>query len=71
MFACAMYPTSDWFLETVNKEITTQLMRLNTHPSVISYITNNENEGALRDNWSGLLIFNFAKIWIVYANLKM
>ncbi|KAF2359739.1 Glycoside hydrolase superfamily [Trinorchestia longiramus] len=53
MFACSMYPTSDWFLQTVREEVATQAKRLNLHPSVLLYISNNENEGALRGNWYG------------------
>ncbi|XP_018022051.1 beta-mannosidase [Hyalella azteca] len=53
MFACSMYPTSDWFLQTVTEEVNSQAKRLNLHPSVLFYNANNENEGALRDNWYG------------------
>ncbi|XP_071481177.1 beta-mannosidase-like [Diadema antillarum] len=53
MFACAMYPTDEDFLQSVREEVTYQVRRLNNHPSVIAWSANNENEGALRQNWYG------------------
>ncbi|XP_029683951.1 beta-mannosidase [Takifugu rubripes] len=51
MFACAMYPTEGDFLETVREEIIQQVRRLKSHPSVIVWSGNNENEAALATNW--------------------
>lgn len=93
MFACAMYPTEDDFIETVREEIVQQVKgafmvlfthrfcldstsadasqscdkdvgpvgvciffidqvhRLKSHPSIIIWSGNNENEAALATNW--------------------
>ncbi|KAF6019508.1 manba [Bugula neritina] len=51
MFACAMYPTDQNFLENIRSEITHQVHRLKHHPSLALWAGNNENEAALRDNW--------------------
>lgn len=78
MFACAMYPTDDDFLQTVQEEVvqqvslnpglfcclfvhifllicliflTRQVQRLKSHPSVIIWSGNNENEAALATDW--------------------
>ncbi|GAB1288145.1 Beta-mannosidase [Apodemus speciosus] len=51
MFASALYPTKQGFLESVRKEVTYQVRRLKSHPSIIIWSGNNENEVALRVNW--------------------
>ncbi|KAE8630723.1 hypothetical protein XENTR_v10000933 [Xenopus tropicalis] len=51
MFACALYPTDKWFLETVEAEVIHQMRRLRSHPSIIVWSGNNENEAAIADNW--------------------
>jgi beta-mannosidase len=51
MFACSMYPTTSWFLESVSIEVTQQVRRLQAHPSIVLWAGNNENEAALRGNW--------------------
>ncbi|KAJ6642485.1 Beta-mannosidase, partial [Pseudolycoriella hygida] len=53
MFACSMYPVNPEFLATVEEEVYTQVKRLQHHPSLLIWAANNENEGALRDNWYG------------------
>lgn len=47
MFACAMYPRDDEFLEDVRHEIHHQIARMSHHPSIAIWSGNNENEGAL------------------------
>uniref|UniRef100_A0AAZ3R820 Beta-mannosidase n=1 Tax=Oncorhynchus tshawytscha TaxID=74940 RepID=A0AAZ3R820_ONCTS len=54
MFACAMYPTEPDFIETVREEVVQQVRRLKSHPSVIVWSGNNENEAALATNWFGI-----------------
>ncbi|XP_035024584.2 beta-mannosidase [Hippoglossus stenolepis] len=51
MFACAMYPTEDDFIQTVREEVVQQLRRLKSHPSIIIWSGNNENEAALATDW--------------------
>ncbi len=53
MFACSMYPTNPEFLSSVAEEVDTQVKRLQHHPSLLIWAANNENEGALKDNWYG------------------
>jgi beta-mannosidase len=47
MFACALYPSERWFLESVDSEVTHQVERLKHHPSIALWCGNNENVGAL------------------------
>ncbi|XP_068195746.1 beta-mannosidase isoform X2 [Antennarius striatus] len=51
MFACAMYPTEEDFIQTVREEVIQQVQRLKSHPSVILWSGNNENEAALATDW--------------------
>lgn len=51
MFACALYPTNDSYLKNVIAEVRHQVRRLYSHPSLALFSGNNENEGALRQNW--------------------
>ncbi|XP_050430133.1 beta-mannosidase isoform X2 [Adelges cooleyi] len=53
MFACAMYPSDDRFLDVVSTEVRQQIRRLQHHPSIVLWAGNNENEAALRGNWYG------------------
>ncbi|KAL7630337.1 UNVERIFIED_CONTAM: hypothetical protein RMT77_019512 [Armadillidium vulgare] len=53
MFASSMYPADDNFLESVRSETRTQIRRLQHHPCIILWATNNENEANLRSNWFG------------------
>jgi beta-mannosidase len=63
MFACAMYPADENFLDSVREEIKQQTRRLQKHPSIALFATNNENEAALRQDWYGTQskFNNFAK----------
>nr|XP_054489769.1 beta-mannosidase isoform X1 [Agelaius phoeniceus]XP_054489770.1 beta-mannosidase isoform X1 [Agelaius phoeniceus]XP_054489771.1 beta-mannosidase isoform X1 [Agelaius phoeniceus] len=51
MFACALYPTNQNFLESVRAEVSHQVRRLKSHPSIILWSGNNENEAAIASNW--------------------
>ncbi|XP_033869509.2 beta-mannosidase isoform X1 [Acipenser ruthenus] len=51
MFACALYPTEKSFIDSVREEVTHQVRRLKSHPSVIIWSGNNENEAAIASNW--------------------
>ncbi|XP_053108977.1 beta-mannosidase [Hemicordylus capensis] len=51
MFACALYPTDQSHLDSVRAEITHQIKRLKSHPSIILWSGNNENEAAIASNW--------------------
>uniref|UniRef100_A0A5F8G3D5 Beta-mannosidase n=1 Tax=Monodelphis domestica TaxID=13616 RepID=A0A5F8G3D5_MONDO len=51
MFACALYPTDQAFVESVRAEAVHQIRRLKSHPSIIIWSGNNENEVALASNW--------------------
>jgi len=52
MFACALYPSDDGFLDTVAAEAEYQVRRLASHPSIAVWCGNNENEEMLRE-WIG------------------
>ncbi|KAL4641879.1 beta-mannosidase [Arapaima gigas] len=54
MFACALYPTESDFMETVREEVIHQVRRLKSHPSIIVWSGNNENEAAIANNWFGI-----------------
>ena len=49
IFACALYPRNSAFLGLVDREVREQVSRLATHPSIVVWGGNNENEAAL--NW--------------------
>jgi beta-mannosidase len=52
MFACAMYPGDEQFLENIKQEAVEQVKRLRNHPSIALWCGNNENsEGWKRWGW--------------------
>ena len=52
MFACAMYPGNEEFLENVKQEAIENVKRLRQHPSIALWCGNNENsEGWQRWGW--------------------
>ena len=51
MFACSLYPTDEAFLVSVSAEIAYQIQRLRSHPSIIVWSGNNENEAAMAQHW--------------------
>ncbi|XP_035785680.1 beta-mannosidase-like [Anopheles albimanus] len=68
MFACSMYPTEAGFLRTVRDEVRQNVRRIQHHPSVAVWATNNENEVALRQNWYGTEA-NFSVYYEQYVEL--
>jgi len=54
IFACALYPTDNEFLNSVAAEVKDQLLRLQWHPAIILWSGNNENEAALAQDWYGI-----------------
>lgn len=71
MFACAMYPGSDAFMESVALEATQQIKRLRKHPSIALWCGNNENsEGWHRWAWQDHRSQEeIDSIWTDYQNL--
>lgn len=73
MFACAMYPGDDAFLQNVKQEVTEQALRLRDHPCLALWCGNNEsNEGW--HNWGWQKQFSYSKkdsasIWHDYQKL--
>eukprot|EP00823_Brevimastigomonas_motovehiculus_P007086 TRINITY_DN6099_c0_g1_i1.p1 TRINITY_DN6099_c0_g1~~TRINITY_DN6099_c0_g1_i1.p1 ORF type:complete len:964 (+),score=272.46 TRINITY_DN6099_c0_g1_i1:92-2983(+) len=70
-FACAMYPRSAEFLQTVRAEVHDQVRRLSHHASVIMFGGNNENEAMYHDSWDPaiaknreLYVTDFAKLYL-------
>ncbi|TSK42171.1 Beta-mannosidase [Bagarius yarrelli] len=51
MFACALYPTDQEFIESLREEVIQQVRRLKSHPSVVIWSGNNENEAAIASDW--------------------
>ncbi|KAK7148762.1 hypothetical protein R3I93_012947 [Phoxinus phoxinus] len=56
MFACALYPTEKDFIQTVREEVTQQVRRLKSHPSVVIWSGNNENEAAIATDWFNITV---------------
>ena len=71
MFACAMYPGDDKFMESVEVEATQQIKRLRKHPSIALWCGNNENsEGWNRWGWqANRSEAEINTIWTDYQNL--
>ena len=56
MYACAMYPGDEFFLENAAQEAESQVNRLKKHPSIVLWCGNNENaEGWARWGWQDSL----------------
>ncbi|XP_032876273.1 beta-mannosidase [Amblyraja radiata] len=69
MFACALYPTDKSFLASVEEEIIHQVRRLKSHPSIIIWSGNNENEAALATNWFHVSLSNISLYLDDYVQL--
>lgn len=73
MFACALYPHDEKFLETVKHEVIDQVSRLQNHASLALWCGNNENDEAWH-NWGWQKQFNYSEtdsteIWNGYKKL--
>ena len=71
MYACAMYPGDEAFLENAKQEAEDQLVRLRNHPSTVLWCGNNENnEGWHNWGWQdGKTQAQKDKIWGDYLKL--
>ena len=71
MYACAMYPGDEAFLENAKQEAEDQLLRLRNHPSIVLWCGNNENnEGWHNWGWQdGKTQAQKDKIWGDYLKL--
>ena len=47
MFSCSTYPSNSEFLSEVEKELSYQIPRLQSHPCIVLYAGNNEDFGAI------------------------
>jgi len=62
MFAVALYPTDDEFLSSVAVEVKQQVERLQSHPCIAIWSSNNENEAAIASKWWPQ-IFKFEQVY--------
>lgn len=73
MFACAMYPGDEAFLENVKQEVVDNVTRLQNHPSIALWCGNNENDEGWH-NWGWQKQYKYSeadstKIWSDYQKL--
>jgi beta-mannosidase len=73
MFACAMYPGDEKFIENVKQEVIDNVNRLQNHPSIALWCGNNENDEGWH-NWGWQKKFNYSKadstqIWNDYKKV--
>ncbi len=73
MFACAMYPGDEKFIENVKQEVIDNVNRLQNHPSIAIWCGNNENDEGWH-NWGWQKQFNYSKadstqIWNDYKKV--
>lgn len=74
MFACAMFPGDEAFLENVKQEVNDNVIRLRNHPSIALWCGNNEILAAWKGwGWEQKEIEkspeNAAKIWKTYEDI--
>jgi len=73
MFACAMYPGDNEFLNNVKQEVIDNVNRLQNHPSLAIWCGNNENDEGWK-NWGWQKQYKYSeadstKIWNDYEQL--
>lgn len=61
MFACAMYPGDEKFVQNVKQEVIYNVNRLQNHPSIAIWCGNNENDEGWH-NWGWQKQFNYSKM---------
>jgi len=73
MFACAMYPASQDFIQNAGQEVIEQVCRLRDHPSIAFWCGNNESDEGWK-NWGWQKKYAYsatdsAKIWNDYLKI--
>lgn len=73
MFACAMYPGDEKFVENIKQEVIDNVNRLQNHPSIAIWCGNNENDEGWH-NWGWQKQFNYSQadstqIWNDYKRV--
>jgi beta-mannosidase len=73
MFACAMYPGDEQFVENIKHEVIDNVNRLQNHPSIALWCGNNENDEGWH-NWGWQKQFKYSqadstKIWNDYKKV--
>ncbi len=71
MFACAMYPGDNSFMNNVNEEIKEQIIRLRNHPSLALWCGNNEiNEGWFNWGWQKQYNYSYQDSLIIWNDYQ-
>ncbi len=73
MFACAMYPGDEAYLNNVKEEVIDNVTRLQNHPSIALWCGNNESDEGWH-NWGWQKQYNYSKadsteVWNNYTKL--
>uniref|UniRef100_A0A915PW02 beta-mannosidase n=1 Tax=Setaria digitata TaxID=48799 RepID=A0A915PW02_9BILA len=68
MFACALYPVDEQYLNNVREEVFAQVERLGHHPSIFIWAGNNENELGVRQ-WFFAANYSFSDSVADYMKL--
>ena len=63
------YPVDEPFLTNVHNEVIYQVKRLQSHASIVLWSGNNENEGAIAQNWYGIPAEKMPKVKDDYRKL--
>jgi beta-mannosidase len=63
------YPVDEPFLNNVHDEVIYQVKRLQSHPSIVLWSGNNENEAAVAQNWYHVPQEKMAKVKDDYRKL--
>ncbi|KAG0087393.1 hypothetical protein BGZ92_007357 [Podila epicladia] len=71
MFACALCPVDKPFLENVELEVTDQVSRLMSHPSIVLWSGNNENQEFMVKGWDKAIVMNPYLFAVDYHKLNV